>query len=499
MIEGTLKELSNLFNFAPAAIAKKRQILIDLHGERCFYCGDTPGYYEIDHVHPRSRGGDDTLTNLVLSCVRCNQTKGECGINNMGDKPRWLKEAVLRTLRILHSDRKFTYTPSKTYFHLNGDAPVPDVSDITEFGQLIERQRVANDLTKRGIIKRLNCYEKKWNNYLTRRAIFGESQLPRLAELLRVSVGTLQRAYRKDVFEYALERQTFSQVWKKDFLQAFIDRCDIENRFRRFLAENPKQIKPISPIYRVVKNLKIGRPPGKRGRDQVKKELGFEVFPTETIEAFRAELRYEPPSIAPRVERELSYHPIKFIPIPQRSDREKAEIRQRNSHAARASSVLNDDLSNCRTEFGKALRIVRIEKGWSQRELAKNVGLTRNSIQQYEQGSRLPFAITAYHLKRKLGLPDSVMPAVDVSNCPTEIGKQIREHRIKKGLYPKQAAKKIGVYMGTLWRWECSDTKPHPKHHKKIAVVLDMPIDVFKGIGNRRVRCSPLTRKEGNN
>ena len=90
-----------------------------------------------------------------------------------------------------------------------------------------------------------------------------------------------------------------------------------------------------------------------------------------------------------------------------------------------------------------------------------------------------PSEITAYRLKRRVGLPSSVMPAIDLSKCQTERGKQIREHRIKKGYNLKQAAKEIGVYKGTLWLWECSDTQPYPKHHKKIAAVLDIPIDVF--------------------
>ena len=36
---------------------------------------DTPGT-EVDHVIPRSKGGADSLANLVVACVRCNQAKG---------------------------------------------------------------------------------------------------------------------------------------------------------------------------------------------------------------------------------------------------------------------------------------------------------------------------------------------------------------------------------------------------------------------------------------
>jgi CRISPR/Cas system Type II protein with McrA/HNH and RuvC-like nuclease domain len=30
----------------------------------------------IDHVHPRSRGGQDVASNAVCACTRCNQEKG---------------------------------------------------------------------------------------------------------------------------------------------------------------------------------------------------------------------------------------------------------------------------------------------------------------------------------------------------------------------------------------------------------------------------------------
>jgi 5-methylcytosine-specific restriction endonuclease McrA len=40
----------------------------------CRYCG-APGT-SLDHVHPRSRGGQNTWDNLVASCESCNQRKG---------------------------------------------------------------------------------------------------------------------------------------------------------------------------------------------------------------------------------------------------------------------------------------------------------------------------------------------------------------------------------------------------------------------------------------
>ena len=44
----------------------------------CIYCGKTYDLSQlsIDHVHPRSRGGQDIASNAVCACTRCNQDKG---------------------------------------------------------------------------------------------------------------------------------------------------------------------------------------------------------------------------------------------------------------------------------------------------------------------------------------------------------------------------------------------------------------------------------------
>ena len=45
----------------------------------CVYCGLTSGL-TIDHLIPRSRGGDDSADNLVFACQSCNASRGEKGI-----------------------------------------------------------------------------------------------------------------------------------------------------------------------------------------------------------------------------------------------------------------------------------------------------------------------------------------------------------------------------------------------------------------------------------
>ncbi len=47
-------------------------------GNRCQYCGKRfpTSELSLDHVVPRSRGGDTSWENIVCSCVRCNVRKG---------------------------------------------------------------------------------------------------------------------------------------------------------------------------------------------------------------------------------------------------------------------------------------------------------------------------------------------------------------------------------------------------------------------------------------
>lgn len=61
---------------APLRLSRRHVYMRDEY--TCQYCGERPGTKELnlDHVHPRSRGGRSTWENLVTSCRRCNLAKG---------------------------------------------------------------------------------------------------------------------------------------------------------------------------------------------------------------------------------------------------------------------------------------------------------------------------------------------------------------------------------------------------------------------------------------
>lgn len=62
----------------PRAIQRKisRRALFARDGWRCVYCGTTSGRLTLDHVVPRSRGGESSWENVVTSCAPCNLRKG---------------------------------------------------------------------------------------------------------------------------------------------------------------------------------------------------------------------------------------------------------------------------------------------------------------------------------------------------------------------------------------------------------------------------------------
>ena len=53
-----------------------REYLLEKWGRECAYCGAEQTPLEIDHIHPRSKGGSDRASNLAIACRDCNQAKG---------------------------------------------------------------------------------------------------------------------------------------------------------------------------------------------------------------------------------------------------------------------------------------------------------------------------------------------------------------------------------------------------------------------------------------
>ena len=72
-------------------LTKKNIMIRDNY--QCGYCGTTHGELTIDHVLPKSRGGQLSFTNAVSCCSECNAKKGD----------RTPAEAGMKLLKPLYS------------------------------------------------------------------------------------------------------------------------------------------------------------------------------------------------------------------------------------------------------------------------------------------------------------------------------------------------------------------------------------------------------------
>ena len=61
-------------DISPSSLLRENKLLIS-NEQQCEYCG-ARGPLQWEHLIPKSRGGPDTIDNLILSCATCNLQKG---------------------------------------------------------------------------------------------------------------------------------------------------------------------------------------------------------------------------------------------------------------------------------------------------------------------------------------------------------------------------------------------------------------------------------------
>jgi hypothetical protein len=67
-----------------------RALAFERDGECCGYCGTVAGPFEVDHVIPRAKGGENILENVRISCRSCNRAKKD------RDEGEWSALAIRR-------------------------------------------------------------------------------------------------------------------------------------------------------------------------------------------------------------------------------------------------------------------------------------------------------------------------------------------------------------------------------------------------------------------
>jgi 5-methylcytosine-specific restriction endonuclease McrA len=74
---------------------ESREYLLEKWGRQCAYCGVKDVPFQVEHIHPRAKGGSNSITNLTLSCEKCNTKKGTKDIKDFLKKDPSKLEKIL--------------------------------------------------------------------------------------------------------------------------------------------------------------------------------------------------------------------------------------------------------------------------------------------------------------------------------------------------------------------------------------------------------------------
>lgn len=97
-----------------------REYLLEKWGRRCAYCGKKDVHLQIEHIHPRAKGGTNRISNLCLACEPCNTAKDTLDIKVfLAKKPDVLKrilaqaKAPLKDAAVVNATRWALYEQLK--------------------------------------------------------------------------------------------------------------------------------------------------------------------------------------------------------------------------------------------------------------------------------------------------------------------------------------------------------------------------------------------------
>ncbi|MEQ9622183.1 RNA-guided endonuclease IscB [Coleofasciculus chthonoplastes] len=72
-----------------------REYLLEKWGRKCAYCGAENVPLQVEHIHPKAKGGTNRISNLCLACEKCNTKKGIKPIEQfLKKKPDLLKRIL---------------------------------------------------------------------------------------------------------------------------------------------------------------------------------------------------------------------------------------------------------------------------------------------------------------------------------------------------------------------------------------------------------------------
>jgi 5-methylcytosine-specific restriction endonuclease McrA len=102
-----------------------REYLLEKWHRQCAYCDKANVRLNIDHVQPRGLGGSDRVSNLVIACIPCNQTKGSQPIELFLSQDPTRLERIRRQLKAPLRDAAAVNVTRWTLFHALSSTGLP--------------------------------------------------------------------------------------------------------------------------------------------------------------------------------------------------------------------------------------------------------------------------------------------------------------------------------------------------------------------------------------
>ncbi len=79
-----------------------REYLLNKWDRKCTYCKTENIPLQVEHIHPKARGGSNRISNLCLACEKCNLKKGTQNIKDfLSKKPDLVKQIMAQVKRPL--------------------------------------------------------------------------------------------------------------------------------------------------------------------------------------------------------------------------------------------------------------------------------------------------------------------------------------------------------------------------------------------------------------
>jgi 5-methylcytosine-specific restriction endonuclease McrA len=76
-----------------------REYLLEKWNRQCAYCGVKDVPLQIEHIHPKAKGGSNSIRNLTLSCSKCNTKKGTKDLRDFLKKDPYRLEKILKQVK----------------------------------------------------------------------------------------------------------------------------------------------------------------------------------------------------------------------------------------------------------------------------------------------------------------------------------------------------------------------------------------------------------------